>query len=50
LEGCAGLAGLIKAVLVVEKGQIPPIAEFEKANPKLKLDEWRVALPTTLMP
>ncbi|KAK0118205.1 hypothetical protein ONS95_012509 [Cadophora gregata] len=50
LEGCAGLAGLIKAVLVVEKGVIPPIAEFEKANPKLKLEEWRVALPTTATP
>lgn len=50
LEGCAGLAGLIKAVLVIEKGVIPPIAEFEKANPKLKLEEWRVALPTTTIP
>lgn len=50
LEGCAGLAGLIKAVLVVERGEIPPIADFEKANPRLKLDEWKVALPTALTP
>lgn len=50
LEGCAGLAGLIKAVLVVERGQIPPIADFEKVNPRLKLDEWKVALPTSLVP
>jgi acyl transferase domain-containing protein len=50
LEGCAGLAGLIKSVLVIEKGEIPPLANFEKANPRLKLDEWKVTLPTELLP
>lgn len=50
LEGCAGLAGLIKTVLAVENAQIPPLAGFEKANPRLKLDEWHVALPETLIP
>jgi acyl transferase domain-containing protein len=50
LEGCAGLAGLIKTVLVLENGAIPPLAGFEKANPRLKLDEWHVALPTELIP
>jgi hypothetical protein len=49
LEGCAGLAGLIKAALVVERGQIPPLAGFEKANPRLRLKEWKIALPTTLI-
>lgn len=32
LEGSSGLAGLIKAVLVLEKGIIPPIADFETLN------------------
>lgn len=50
LEGCAGLAGLIKTVLVLEKGQIPPLAGFEKPNPRLKLEEWHVALPEHLVP
>ena len=50
LEGCAGLAGLIKSVLVVEEGKIPPLADFEKPNPRLKLDEWHVALPTEVVP
>lgn len=49
-EGGAGLAGLIRAVLCVEKGFIPPLAGFEKANPQLKLDEWKLALPTDMMP
>jgi acyl transferase domain-containing protein len=48
LEGCAGLAGLIKATLVVERGQIPPLAGFEKANPRLRLKEWQIALPERL--
>jgi acyl transferase domain-containing protein len=50
LEGGAGLAGLMKAVLVVERGLIPPIAGFEKPNSRFKLEEWRVALPETLIP
>jgi acyl transferase domain-containing protein len=32
LEGCSGLAGLIKTVLVLESGYIPPLAGFEKLN------------------
>lgn len=37
-------------MLVVEKGQIPPLAGFEKPNPRLRLDEWHVALPEHLVP
>ncbi|ORX96602.1 hypothetical protein BCR34DRAFT_497625 [Clohesyomyces aquaticus] len=48
LEGCAGLAGLIKTVLILENGKIPPLAGFEQANPRLKLDEWNVILPERL--
>ncbi|RYO81821.1 hypothetical protein DL764_009709 [Monosporascus ibericus] len=32
LEGCSGLAGVIKALLVLEKGLIPPIAGFTSLN------------------
>ncbi|KAH7025271.1 putative polyketide synthase [Microdochium trichocladiopsis] len=41
-ESAAGLAGLIKAVLMLEKGCIPPQVNFEKANKKLLLDEWNL--------
>lgn len=34
-EGAAGLAGLIKAVKLVESGVIPPLANFEKPNPSI---------------
>lgn len=32
LEGASGLAGLIKTILVLEKGLIPPNASFENLN------------------
>ncbi|EOD51962.1 putative polyketide synthase protein [Neofusicoccum parvum UCRNP2] len=35
LEGASGLAGLLKTVLVLEKGLIPPNVGFEKPNPSI---------------
>ena len=39
LEAAAGVAGLIKAVLAVEHGRVPPSLHFRRANPRLHLDE-----------
>ena len=39
LEGCSGLAGIIKALLVLERGIIPPIAAFESLNHQISSDE-----------
>ncbi|KAI1376577.1 hypothetical protein F4677DRAFT_418954 [Hypoxylon crocopeplum] len=50
LEAGAGIAGLVKAVYALEKGQIPPNIWFEKANPKLNLEKWGLAVPTELLP
>lgn len=47
-ESAAGLAGLIKAVLMLEKGCIPPQTNFEKANGKLLLDEWNLRVSSEL--
>ncbi|PNY20709.1 Polyketide synthase [Tolypocladium capitatum] len=49
-EGTAGLAGVAKAVLALEKGYIPANAGFETLNPKLRLEEWGLALPLETMP
>lgn len=44
LEGAAGVAGLIKAIMAVERGQIPKNLYFDPSigNPDIKFDEWKV--------
>ncbi|KAI4168739.1 MAG: hypothetical protein LQ343_006175 [Gyalolechia ehrenbergii] len=42
LEGAAGLAGLIKTILVMEKGIIPPNAWFEKPNESIDSEGWNL--------
>jgi acyl transferase domain-containing protein/NADPH:quinone reductase-like Zn-dependent oxidoreductase/SAM-dependent methyltransferase len=49
LEGAAGVAGVIKAALVVERGIIPPNLWFEKLNPQIELPD-NVRIPTKAMP
>ncbi|KAL2272318.1 hypothetical protein FJTKL_06945 [Diaporthe vaccinii] len=50
LEGGAGLAGLIKALYMLERGQIPANLWLQKINPKINLDGWGLAVPTSLTP
>ncbi|KAF8241412.1 hypothetical protein K440DRAFT_656775 [Wilcoxina mikolae CBS 423.85] len=50
LEGAAGIAGLIKTILVLEKGLIPPNIWFENPNPKIPLDQWNITFPLELTP
>jgi len=42
LEGAAGIAGVIKAVLVLQKGVIPPNTNFERINPKIDAEFLRI--------
>ncbi|KAF9887261.1 hypothetical protein FE257_010389 [Aspergillus nanangensis] len=50
LEGGSGIAGLIKTIRILETGVIPPNVNFEKPNPKISFDEWRLSLPTRCEP
>ncbi|KMU72582.1 lovastatin nonaketide synthase [Coccidioides immitis RMSCC 3703] len=50
LEGGAGIAGIIKSVMVLESGIIPPNANFEKANPQIPTKEWQIDFPTECIP
>lgn len=42
LEGAAGVAGLIKGILTLEHGQIPPNINFETGNPDIHFKEWKI--------
>jgi acyl transferase domain-containing protein/acyl carrier protein len=46
LEGAAGIAGLIKAILTLRARVIPPVAGFEQLNPHISLDGTRLFIPT----
>ncbi|KAK7214382.1 hypothetical protein V2G26_002385 [Clonostachys chloroleuca] len=46
LEGGSGLAGIVKAVLVLERGIIPPNALFKKLNPAIDASFYNVQVPT----
>ncbi|KAL8893510.1 MAG: hypothetical protein Q9192_005191 [Flavoplaca navasiana] len=45
LEGASGLASLIKTVMVLERGVIPPNIWFERPHPDIHADEWNIKFP-----
>ncbi|KAF2690330.1 putative polyketide synthase [Lentithecium fluviatile CBS 122367] len=45
LEGAAGIAGLIKTCLVLERGIIPPVAGLERVNPEIDVDFLNIKFP-----
>nr|ALQ32938.1 putative polyketide synthase [Fusarium sacchari] len=49
-EPVSGLASLIKVVMALEQGAIPPSINFEKPNAKLNLKEWNFEVPQKLEP
>ncbi|KAI1779417.1 ketoacyl-synt-domain-containing protein [Hypoxylon cercidicola] len=51
LEGCAGIAGLIKGILAIENGMIPKQLNFEApGNPAIDFQGWKVKVPTQNTP
>jgi len=50
LEGAAGVAGLIKAVLMVQRGQVPPHLHLRQPTPFVPWDQWAMTIPTALTP
>ncbi|KAH0174845.1 polyketide synthase, partial [Aureobasidium melanogenum] len=49
-EGTAGVAGVIKASLAVQNGQIPANLHFRNLNPKLRPFSSQLRVPTALTP
>ncbi|KAH9996378.1 polyketide synthase PksD [Xylariaceae sp. FL0662B] len=50
LEAASGLVGVLKCVMILEKGIIPPNALFEKWNPKINANLNRLEIPTECVP
>jgi acyl transferase domain-containing protein len=46
LEAAAGVAGLIKAALCVERGKIPPHLHFKAPNPHITWEDYALSIPT----
>ena len=49
-EAAAGITALIKTVLAIEKGMIPPTIGVDNINHALKLEEWRLKIVTEAIP
>ncbi|KAL1639227.1 Type I Iterative PKS [Diplodia intermedia] len=47
LEGASGVASIIKVVLALERGIIPPNINFEKAHPEIDTEAWNIKFPLT---
>lgn len=50
LEAAAGVAGVLKAALSVRQGAIPPHLHLQALNPRIRLDNTALAVPTALHP
>ncbi|KAH8703111.1 hypothetical protein BGW36DRAFT_422685 [Talaromyces proteolyticus] len=50
LEGAAGLAGVIKCILMLENRTIVPNIHFEKPNRRIPFDKWKLKVPTSVSP
>lgn len=50
LDAAAGVAGLIKAVLMVKHRKVPPVVHFRRPNPKLDIEHTPFRVPSELVP
>ena len=49
LEGASGIAGIIKTILILEKGVIPANINFKTPNPRIPVHKWNIKVPRFLI-
>ncbi|GGM26017.1 type I polyketide synthase [Micromonospora yangpuensis] len=49
-EAAAGMAGVIKAILCLDRGLIPPNIHFERPNPAIPFDRLPIRVPVEMTP
>lgn len=50
LEGGSGVASLIKSILILESGIIPPNFDIQEINAKIPAVEWNITFPKEITP
>lgn len=50
LEGGSGVASIIKSILILESGIIPPNFDIQEINPNIPSTEWDITFPTESIP
>ena len=50
MEAAAGVGGVMKVVLALQHGEIPPHLHFTRPNPHIDWDNTPITIPTALMP
>ncbi|KAK1569964.1 beta-ketoacyl synthase domain-containing protein [Colletotrichum navitas] len=50
LEAASGIAGVIKAAMMLERGFLLPNHDFKKPNEKIPWKEWNMKIPATQRP
>ncbi|SEL14067.1 myxalamid-type polyketide synthase MxaE and MxaD [Stigmatella aurantiaca] len=50
LESAAGIAGIIKMVLSMQHQAVPPVAHFQRLNPRIDFSGESITIPTALHP
>ncbi|HSV68388.1 MAG TPA: SDR family NAD(P)-dependent oxidoreductase [Mycobacteriales bacterium] len=50
LEAAAGIAGLVKNILCIAHGAVPPLVHFSTLNPRIDLAGTGITLPTAVEP
>ena len=49
-EAASAISSVIKSILAIERGQIPPTHGLKNINPKLKVEERNISIPTEMAP